>query len=368
MSAFAPDSVDRAERLLGDAARAHVAGRERIRLALIDLFLPDGRRLRDIERATAANLLTRLIATIEDELRETTAERLAATDPALASALRDGTTPIAAPLMERAGLLRDPELVALLLRRAEEHRLSTTLRLTAAREMEAGGPPPLLDALIGADDPALADAAMALVVAESRRIDRFRDPVLARTDLPAEAQHRLVWRVAASLRRYLIDIGRLAPAAADQAVAPAALAMLAGYDESATLDGRALALALALRGAGRLDDSLIVQALREGRIALAVAAIGLRAGVPFDIAWEMLFDPGGSRLAVILRSIGMDAEHAAQILLCAVPPDLDGEMVANRIDAFALLDPARAEAAMRQWRLEPAFRDAIDALETGLAS
>jgi hypothetical protein len=46
---------------------------------------------------------------------------------------------------------------------------------------------------------------MAVLVARSRRLDRFQEPVLARTELPAELQHRLVWTIAAARRAYLVD-------------------------------------------------------------------------------------------------------------------------------------------------------------------
>jgi len=366
MAAFVSEPVDSAERLLGDAVRAQAAGRDRIRLALIDLFLPEGKRLRDIERTVAANLLQRLIATVEDDLRDRIGERMETRDPVLATALIAGATPIAAPMMEQAGLLRDPELVALVLRRAEEHRLSVDLRVMAARMAALATDPPLIDALVDDSDPAVADAAMAMVVAESRRIDRFQDPVLARTDLPAEAQHRLIWRVAACLRRYMVDIGRMEPAHADREVSAAAQAVLAGYDESATLEGRATALALLLRAANRLDDRLIVRALAEGRVAFTVAALALRAGIEFSAAWDMLFDADGSRLAVLLCAIGMAHEPAADILFRCMPSDADGDAAASRIEAFMALDRRRAEETLRPWRLDAAFRGAIDDLDAGL--
>lgn len=366
MAVFVSEPIDSAERLLGDAARAQATGRDRIRLALIELFLPDGRRLRDVERTVAANLLQRLIATVEDDLRDRIGQRMETRDPVLATALTAGATPIAAPMMEHAGLLRDSELVTLVLRRAEEHRLSVDLRVTVARMAGLATNPPLIDMLVDDPDAAIADAAMAMVVAESRRFDRFQDPVLARTDLPAETQHRLIWRVAACLRRYLVDIGRMEPGAADREVAAAGQAMLAGYDESGTLEGRATALALLLRAAGRLDDSLIARALAEGHVAFAVAALALRAGVEFHVAWDILFDADGSRLAVLLCAIGMAHEPAADILFRCMPGDADGEAAAACIEAFMALDQRRASEVLRPWRLDVAFRAAIDDLDAGL--
>ena len=41
---------------------------------------------------------------------------------------------------------------------------------------------------------------MELIIARSRRFDRFQEPDMGQVELPAELQHKLVWLVAASLR------------------------------------------------------------------------------------------------------------------------------------------------------------------------
>ena len=66
---------------------------------------------------------------------------------------------------------------------------------------------------------------MALVIARSRRFDRFEEPVLAEAELPAELHHRLVWLVAAALRHYLVQQHGLA--GVDAAIEAAAAAVLA---------------------------------------------------------------------------------------------------------------------------------------------
>jgi uncharacterized protein (DUF2336 family) len=355
-----------ADRLLSDAARAADGARERLATALVELFLPADSRLTDQQRITMARLLAGLVSAVEDDLRRRLIELLDAEAPdGLKAALAIARIEIAGPILENAQVLRDADLVAVLLRRADEHRLASALVLRAApRELGAG----LIDQLLDATDPGVAAAAMGLLIAESRRFDHFGDPVVARTELPAELQHRLVWWVAAALRTYMISRHGLDPVAADRATVAAASAMLAGYDEAVTLEGRAFELAARLNRAGGIDDALLVRALTEGRLAFLAAALGLRAGIDASAAWDMIVDSEGSRLAVLLRAIGCGRDAAAEILLRLALVDRRAEEgVADRIDAFDDLDHDRAASAIRPWRLDGEYRRAIAALAGGAA-
>jgi uncharacterized protein (DUF2336 family) len=221
----------------------------------------------------------------------------------------------------------------------------------------------VIERLLDHNDSAINAGAMALLIAESRRFDRFGDPVLARTDLPAELQHRLVWSVAAALRDYMVERHGVDAVAADRQLVETATAMLAGYDEGETLEGRAFALAHRLHGEGALDDALLSEALAEGQVALFVAMLALRAGIDGEAAWEMVADPTGSRFAVLLRAIDCPRETAGGMMIrlarAAGRPD---EEVADHLDAFVLLEPEQARQSLRSRRLDADYRRAIAAL------
>lgn len=351
-----------ADRLLASAARAADGARERLATSLVDLFLPGETRLSDQQRTTIARILGALVTAVEDEFRRRLIDTMdEAAQPELAAALATARIEIAAPILERGRLLRDHGLVAVLLRRADEHRLATAL--SRIGEYHGGEGSGLIDRLLDHRDPRVAAAAMALLIAESRRYDRFGDPVVARTDLPAELQHRLVWWVAAALREYMIERHALDPAAADRPLAIAATAMLSAYDEGETLEGRSFELASRLHRDGELDDVFLSDALSEGRLALFVAALGLRAGIDGDAAWEMVADPTGSRLAVLLRAIECSRAIAGDILVrLATAEGRHEEQWAEHFGAFDLLDAERARDALRPWRLDADYRRAIAAL------
>jgi hypothetical protein len=330
---------------LDGAALLLASARARLAAAMADLALPEALRLTDRQRITVSHLLRRLVGDVEDELRSALSAHFSADEEApLRAALSSATVAIAVPLLE-GGALADPGLFALLLRRAEEHRL--------ARSAPERG---LLVDLAGDSDEAVAGAAVSLLIADSRRLDAFQEPLVAEGDLPAEVAHGLAWTVAAALRTYLIARQGIAPAAADFAVTAAASAWLARYDEGSGADSVARRLALRLDERGRLDDALLVRSVAEGALPLFLAGLSIRTGLDLPALWELLPDSAASGAAQVLRAAGVGRDAAASILLALAGRE---ESAAAQLDLYDSLDPAEAHRRILLWRLDPAYRGAV---------
>lgn len=346
-----------AGRLLADAARGAQGGRKRLAV-LVDLFLPESMRLTDYQRVTVKRFIVRLVGAIEHDLRQRLITSHAARfTPEILAALGSARVAIALPLLQRARALHDVELVSLLLARVEEQRLSATLR----RDGENGR---LVEALLVDPDETVSAAAMAMLIAESRRHFLFEEPVLARTDLPADMQYRLVWWVAAALREYLTRQHGADHGVADAALMDAAGASLSGHDEGETLESAAMQLGYALAERGRLDDALLQTACEEGRLSLFVAGLAVRGGLDFEAARGMALPPFGERLIVLLRAldVGRAAAGAIALTLCA-----DDAEVVEQMAAYDSLTRVRALELIQPWQVDSGYRTAIAALAAGLA-
>ncbi|MET1110798.1 MAG: DUF2336 domain-containing protein [Allosphingosinicella sp.] len=331
---------------LDGAAQLLASARARVSAAIADLALPEAFRLSDRQRITVSNLLRRLVGDIEDELRSALVAHFdGEEDMPLRAALSSASLPIALPLLECSGALADPGLFALLLRRAEEHRL--------ARAAPEHG---LLIQLAGDSDPAVAAAAVSLLIAGSRRLDAFHEPLLASDDLPAEVAHGLAWTVAAALRTYLVALHAIAPDSADKAVTSAAAALLARHDEGEGADALARRLALRLEERRRLDDALLVRAAGEGALPLLLAGLSLRTGLDPQALWELLPDSSGRGPAIVLRAAQLERDSAASVLLHLAGRE---EAVAAQLDVYDALDSVRARHQMLLWSLDPAYRSAV---------
>jgi uncharacterized protein (DUF2336 family) len=342
-----------------DAARLLLAAaRERFSVAATDLLLPERVRLTEWQRLTASTLLSRLVRSIEDALRAPLAAHFLEHE-ALHAALASAHVPIALPILERAGALGDAELGTVLVRRVEEHRFWKAYA-------QAGGED-LLFELVRDRDEALAGEAMELVIARSRRFDRFQEPVLGHVDLPAELQHRLVWLVAAALRHYLVQQHGLR--AVDGPVEAAASAFIGEYDEGAGLEAVAARVCRRLHGSGRLDGALLTRMLGEGSLPLFVAGSGVLAGIDHAGAWEILSDPQGRGPALLLRAAGIGRDDAAAILLLLntrgrLFSGAEGDAAAEQLELYDTLDHGSAAEVLRLWQADSAYRASVARIST----
>jgi len=342
-------------RWLADAARALDCADDRIGRAASDLFHDAAVALSDQHRAQIGQLLRALICAIEDELRIRLAAALGEERPELAMLLGSTGVAIALPLLERTRLLREPGLVAAMLRRVDEHRLAIMLGRDSPYHVAD-----LAQRLLDRGDPDIAEATMALLIAESRRYDQFGDPALARTDLPPGPHRRLLWAIAAALRHYLVRQQAMPDSQADLLLAGAVRALLAEHDPADTLEGRAAALAALLGREAPIEDQLLSDALEEGWLALFAAAVAERAGIDAAGIWSMIVDPAGMMLGTVLRAIGCAREAAVTMLWRVGSAEGAGEdEIVARAEAFDALSQHEAAEAALIWRLDPNYRRAV---------
>jgi uncharacterized protein (DUF2336 family) len=342
-------------RWLTDAVRALDSADHRVGRAASDLFRDAAIALSDQHRAQIAQLVRALIGAIEDELRLRLIRSLGEERPELAAALGSTSVAIAQPLLERTHLLREPGLVAAMLRRVDEHRLAVMLGRDSPYHVAD-----LAQRLLDLGDAAIAEATMALLIAESRRYDQFGDPALARTDLPQGPHRQLLWSVAAALRHYLVRQHAMPDSQADLLLAEAVAGLLAEHDEADTLEGRAAALAALLGARGLIDDKLLADALEEGWLALFTAAVAERAGIDPAGVWSMVADPAGMMLGTVLRAIDCGREAAVTMLWrIGSAEGAEEDAIVARAEAFDALDQREAAEAVLIWRLDPNYRRAV---------
>ena len=346
---------ERASVLLDGLARMSTSIGRQLSAVMIDLFRPEGERLSDLERTTMRHLLDQVVGAAEDELRSRILARkdLRATVEFEAS-LGAPHVPIARPILDRVGLLRDPELVGALLRRTKDYALIGHLRRLGGTP-EPGG----LDELPSRDGE-IGRAAMALLIAESRRNDRFEEPALARADLPAAVERRLVWRVAAALREYGVRQHGLDGNRLDAVIAGEAGDMLVDRESAGTLEAAAGRLADLLEEAGLAHDELLVEALFAGRPALYFALLARRASLSHDAVRELASAVEGH--LVILRAAGTGREAALRLALVlheALGGEAEEHSAAAWAEAFDALSRNEAAAAVRPWLFDSGYRAAL---------
>ena len=327
----------------GGPVPARAAGGGRLPTVRVDFFLDSKTRLTEQERALMTAMLADLVTMVADEFTT----KLPDAEPANDDGQRLLDT------LWTSGLLDIPELVALLLRRAEEERVSAGIRAASPHCK-----PRFLQSLVSDDDSAVSAAAMALILARGRRRDRFDGPRLTFDDVSAEAAVALVNATAAALRGELAR--RLGAEEADDRLSDAAAGLLSRHDESNRIEAKLFDLVHALDSAGRLDERLVRSVLEEGDVPVLIEALARRSGIGFDGAWDH-FTGGDGGLALLLRMARVSRDLAGEVIAGAanvVATDAETE-----IQAFDGLQDEEVERSRKWLRLNPAYRAAIRAMK-----
>lgn len=327
-------------------APARHAGRGRLRTVRRDFFLNPEERLSEQERALMTAMLHNLVSDIADELR--------AALPAASAVANDDDNSELAIELNGAGLLDQPQLIELLLRKAGEEQVMLAVKARSGRKEGR-----VLQSLVSDDNASIAAAAMALILARGRRRDRFGQTRLEFDDLPAEIAVALTYAVSAALRRRLAIT--LDQQTADRQLAAAAAALLARHDEDKRFEALTASLVRLLDENGKLDEDLIFAAAEEGEIALVAQALARRASILGFDATDLLVGGNSQALMLLLRMAAVSREFVARLL--AGPGDLLGVTDAGReINRFDTMTQEEVDGAREWLRLDPAYRIALVAL------
>lgn len=331
------------------SAPARLARRGRLATVRRDFFLDPSKRLSEQERALMTAMLHCLIGDVAAALRAALPNgRLAANDESDVALVEE---------LSAAGLLDEPELMALLLRRADEERIASAARTRSGRR-EAR----VLQGLVSHDYGAVAAAAMALILGRGRRRDRFGQCLVAFDDLPTGAAYAFVHALAAGLRRDLAA-ARTAPGA-DLELAEASAKVLDRRDEERGIDALTASLVHFLEEAGSLTDELVLAAANEGEIAFVAEVLARRAGVPSDAVLDELLSGDAKPVMALLRGAHGSRELAAG-LLAGIGDLLGIEDAGAAITAFDTMSEADVQAA-RAWLVTaPSYRCALERLGQG---
>lgn len=372
---MASERIIDVERLLALAADRSQDSRAELMTAIVDLFLPAEDRLTDQQRALITDVLGKLVSGIEIEMRQHLVEALMRSRielPQLEAMLANDAIEVARPILERSRVIRDADLIAVVMQRAEEHRMAVAVRRNLSTDVADAlvdnAEPDVVEALIRNTDAAISRRAMEYLVSESKRYDRFQEPLLTRNDLPSELAWRMYWWVSAALRTHILRAFDISAANLDGLIEGAARRTAADHEDGQTAQARAMRLAKRLQELGELSDHFLLQALRQGRISLFVAGLAARAGVDFTTAWRIVTDRGCESLLVLARAIGLPREITTSMVLILDNLQSSGAprapaVVSEILQLYDEIPAERAAKVLAFWQLDRGFQDAISAIE-----
>jgi uncharacterized protein (DUF2336 family) len=315
--------------LLALAQSRTVNDRQRLLLgitALCDVQRPAGEL-----SPVLAEIFLVLARQAERDVRKILSERLAHADwapPALVNVLALDEIEIARPIIAASPLLRDEDLLRVLLEATIEHQIEVARRPhLSGRVADAiidQAEPATLTALAGNRTAEISGEGLRRMVEHSRRIAALRAPLTRHPRLNDALAHQLYQWVGVALRqsiaeRFSVDMDRLdreIDAAADSASRPQAIQKgpVADDPERDEMDRRLIAKLLA---AGQLKAGYLIRAVREGRLNLFNHALAALGGFTLGQVRQALGASSPEALYYACAAVGIDR---------AVFPPLLGEI------------------------------------------
>ncbi len=338
-----------------------------------DAFIPDSLRMNEMDRARFVDILGKLVFTIEMDVRLNLIDALASAgerDTQLEHYLADDHIELARTHLVFHPALRDKNLLALVKSRCDEYHLGRALlhgsENTTRTEPDDSKSDIIENLLRHADGP-IAKRAMEYLVAETRRTDRFDEPVISRQDVPNALLERLHWLVAVGLKASLQAKFAIDESLLDHALENAVGRSVSEIDENQGAHARAARLAQQLHEAGDVTDAFLLRCLRQSRLLLVSAGLAARGKIPLSNVSPLLLDRSLVSTTALLRTLNV-ARPVACAILYELAEALNLRGVALRTPMSELItqfDEARPESiskSLHHWQRSIKFQTALDDL------
>lgn len=363
------------ESLLDLAKSRQPADRERLLLAIADLCdAPHaGEAMKSLPiQALLSSIFMSLVVEAERDIRHRLSEKLAAADwapNALINVLALDDIEIARPIIAQSPVLKDLDLVRLLVEATIEHQIEVARRPHLSTSVVSAileqAEPAVLTALAGNHTADLSPTDMEELVEASRQIAALRTPLSQHPNLTGQLAKRLYLWVGLALRKGLADRFRLDVTVLDEALAASINESQAGLitppsseavprmtreGEREIMEQR---LIDKLYSAGQLRPGYLVRALREGRLGLFAGALAILGRFDAAHVQATIDSDRPELLALACAAVGIDRSVFPDILemtrqLNNGRPGGGVEGARKASVAFAPVSPEVAASAFRQ--------------------
>jgi uncharacterized protein (DUF2336 family) len=369
-----PESIG-IDYLIRLARTKSAAARNELGSAINDLFLGKHDILSDTERELMNDILRHLIHEVEMSVRRDLAERLSHQPHAphdLIKALANDQIEVAHSILSRSQVLHNLDLIEIVHHRTLEHQLAIAMRDSVPEDVADAlvgtGQGDVIAALLENPNSKISRTTMEYLVDQSKRIDRFHNPLVARPDLGPDLAKKMYWWVSAALRQHIVENFDVDTADIDNTIESTVMDALRAAESDDPSKSKPFELADRLNEAKAITPELLIQVLRQGEINLFEALLVKLTGIRLTLARRVIFETGGEGLAVACRAVGIERREFAVIFVLSrrahpgAKPVGPAE-VAAVLDFFDRVDAATATAVLQRWRRDPGYLDSIRRIE-----
>jgi hypothetical protein len=243
------------------------------------------------------------------------------------------------PVLEHSGLLKTSDIVQHLFVKTQQSELAARLLQKISQEdLES-----TLTRHLDHDDPLVAEAAMGLLVAQSKTTGAAGEIAASLEDLSPEIAYAFAWPVTAALARLSGFPGLQLQQATER--------LLAAHDESAGVARKAERLAQLLHQS-RTEQDPFPHPMRDG-LSLFVARLARQSGLTSDQIVAFTAEPNMARFVVVMRAADFPLREALSIFAA-----LDGGDHILTAATYGETDRDRCLALVSRWASPDAYQNA----------
>ncbi len=343
---------------LFDLARTKTKeSRESLFVTVSDLFFNQDRVLSDRERALMGEMLRRLIHEVEMTVRRNLSMRMSGRSDAphdLVVDLANDDFEVAHPILLSCDVLQDADLIEVIRHRTMEHQLSVAARKTVSKAVTEAlvetGNEDVIATLLQNNGAGISREVMEYLVGESKRVDRYQNPLVQRGDLPPDLAQRMYWWVSAALRKHIVENFAIDTNELDEAL-----------DEAESLVDRLVDL-------GELTPPLLVKSLGQGEVALFETDLARLSGLRRQLVRRILYEPGGEGLAILCRALGIERDMFSTIFdLSRKAKDVKGAVESKELESvLGFFDKTKqwdAAKVLKRWQRSSNYLYALKKLD-----
>lgn len=290
----------------------------------------------DRMRSNAWQYLRNVIDQIENRICQIATQDLGVAQDILAR-ISQGSKGQSFAMLEHSGLLTSSEIVQHLFLKTQQSELAARLLQKISQEdLES-----TLTRHLDHDDPAVAEAAMGLLIAQSRTSGASGAIAASLADLPPEIAFAFAWPVTAALARLSDFSGSQLQQATER--------LLAAHDESAGVARKAERLAQLLEKS-RTENDRFSHPMRDG-LTLFVARLARQTGLTSDQIVAFTAEPNMARLVVAMCAADYPVQEALSIFAALD----DGDHILTAA-TYGETDRDRCLALVSRWTSPRAYQ------------
>ncbi|CAN5344278.1 DUF2336 domain-containing protein [soil metagenome] len=278
--------------------------------------------------AEVSPVLTEIFLTLarqaERDIRKSLAESLAGAEwapLALVNMLALEEIEIARPIIANSPILRDADLLRILVEATVEHQIEVARRPhlshSVADAIIDAAQPATMTALASNRTAEISESGLGRLVEQSRRIAALRAPLTRHPRLNDTLARELYGLVGQALKQAISERFRVDHAAFSRAVDNASAAVQRGPVQSGAMPGVAETssterdemerrLVAKLQSAGQLKPSFLVRAIREKRLGLFEQALAALSGFSLAQVHGAVMRPTPDALFLACNAVGID--------------------------------------------------------------